>query len=380
MSKRILLADDSLTIQKVVELTFMDEDFEVEAVGSGDEAVRSLSGDQPDIVIADVHMPGASGYEVCRQAKAANPNLPVLLLVGTFEALDEDEMVACGANGNLKKPFDSQELLQLVRDMTEGAVSVAGSEAATSEPASSEPVGSESADQESAGEAPEATPIEGLETTAHDAEDAADDDDDVPAADPITGFDLGRAADDFAVTPPDPPSGFETVGADLEGDPQIEPVDLGLDDGGAEVAATDDTDAPTGNETVFIDTVSAEPVSEAPEEAAPEPEVVLEEAAAPEPEASPGITLEDAVDEVDDAMPEDDEPAVDVGHDLDVAAPAVGGGSELSDADVERIARRVVEMMSDLAVREVAWDVIPDMAEIVIKDRIREIEAEAEAD
>ena len=56
MSKRILLADDSVTIQKVVELTFMDEDYEVVAVSNGDDAVQRLGELQPDLVIADVHM------------------------------------------------------------------------------------------------------------------------------------------------------------------------------------------------------------------------------------------------------------------------------------------------------------------------------------
>jgi CheY-like chemotaxis protein len=69
MGKRILLADDSVTIHKVVELTFLDEDYSVEAVSDGDQAIARLAGDAPDLVIADVHMPpGPSGYEVCDKA------------------------------------------------------------------------------------------------------------------------------------------------------------------------------------------------------------------------------------------------------------------------------------------------------------------------
>src|SRR5437764_10887597 len=117
MSRRILLADDSVTIQKVIELTFMDEDFAVTAVSNGDEALAQLASVQPDLVIADVHMPGANGYEVCRRAKAWRPGLPVLLLVGTFEPFDEGEAKAAGADSHLKKPFDSQELLQRVEEL-----------------------------------------------------------------------------------------------------------------------------------------------------------------------------------------------------------------------------------------------------------------------
>src|SRR4051812_11841988 len=116
MGKRILLADDSVTIQKVVELTFMDEDFEVVAVSNGDEAVARLAEVQPDVVIADIHMPGANGYEVCRQVKQWRPGTPVLLLVGTFEPFQDEEARRAGADGHLKKPFDSQELLRRVED------------------------------------------------------------------------------------------------------------------------------------------------------------------------------------------------------------------------------------------------------------------------
>ena len=68
MRRRILLADDSVTIQKVIELTFMDEDYEVRAVSNGDDAIQAMPDMDPDFVIADVHMPGANGYEVCRRS------------------------------------------------------------------------------------------------------------------------------------------------------------------------------------------------------------------------------------------------------------------------------------------------------------------------
>src|SRR5215213_953166 len=117
MRRRILLADDSVTIQKVIELTFLDEDYEVKAVSNGDEAIAALSQVNPDFVIADVHMPGANGYEVCRRSKELRPGMPVLLLVGTFEPFDEGQARAVGADSFLKKPFDSQELLQRVEDL-----------------------------------------------------------------------------------------------------------------------------------------------------------------------------------------------------------------------------------------------------------------------
>src|SRR5688500_11443373 len=117
MKRRILLADDSVTIQKVIELTFMDDDYLVSPVSNGDDAIKALPDVDPDFVIADVHMPGANGYEVCRRSKERRADVPVLLLVGTFEPFDEAQSRAVGADSFLKKPFDSQELLQRVGEL-----------------------------------------------------------------------------------------------------------------------------------------------------------------------------------------------------------------------------------------------------------------------
>lgn len=134
MSRRILLADDSVTIQKVIELTFMDEDFQVRAVSNGDEAISALSDFRPDFVITDVHMPGANGYEVCRRAKQLFPNVPVLLLVGTFEPFDEAQARSAGSDSFLKKPFDSQELLQRAQDLLAAAAPAAAASMAFAPP------------------------------------------------------------------------------------------------------------------------------------------------------------------------------------------------------------------------------------------------------
>ncbi|HVT19201.1 MAG TPA: response regulator [Thermoanaerobaculia bacterium] len=142
MSRRILLADDSVTIQKVIELTFMDDDYEVRAVGNGDEALAMLSALEVDFVIADIHMPGADGYEVCRQSKQRHPEVPVLLLVGTFEPFDEKQAKDSGADSFLKKPFDSQELLQRVHELLAAKAQTPGalSESAGSLPGAAQDV------------------------------------------------------------------------------------------------------------------------------------------------------------------------------------------------------------------------------------------------
>ena len=119
MSKRkLLLADDSITIQKVVNLTFADEGVEVITVGDGDAAVEKIAEVSPDLVLADVHMPGLNGYQICEWIRA-NPvtkELPVILLVGSFEPFDETEAARVGANAYLTKPF--QSIRQLVSQVT----------------------------------------------------------------------------------------------------------------------------------------------------------------------------------------------------------------------------------------------------------------------
>jgi CheY-like chemotaxis protein len=107
--RRLLLADDSITIQKVVALTFADEGVEVVTVSDGHEAIEQLKGVTPDIVLADVFMPKVSGYEVCRYIKqnAKLKHIPVMLLVGSFEPFDEAEARRVGADYILTKPFQS---------------------------------------------------------------------------------------------------------------------------------------------------------------------------------------------------------------------------------------------------------------------------------
>ena len=120
MTKRLLVADDSITIQKVVGLAFADENFLIEAVGRGDEALDKARQIKPDIILADVFMPGLNGYAVCESIKT-DPELrhiPVVLMVGSFESFDSDEAQRVKSDACLTKPFDTNELVQTVRSLT----------------------------------------------------------------------------------------------------------------------------------------------------------------------------------------------------------------------------------------------------------------------
>jgi CheY-like chemotaxis protein len=276
MSKTILLADDSLTIQKVVELTFMEEDFDVVSVSDGDHALAKLEELIPALVIADVHMPGASGYEVCSQVKALHPRVPVLLLVGTFETFDEEEASAAGADSHLKKPFDSQELLQIV----EGLVGTTGG----------------------------------------------------PAGEPESDAVEMAAAVELE----------HGVGYDISS-PMMEGLDAAIE---AEVDDFEDDDILPGSAEI--------PLADAgfdfePDESPPTPEPV-----APPVAVRPPIPAASS------------------------PAGAVAADPRLSEEDVERIARKVVEYLGEDIVREISWEVIPDLAEIVIKSRLRELEEQVD--
>ena len=421
MSRRILLADDSVTIQKVIELTFMDEDFEVRAVSNGDEALALLPDFRPDFVIADVHMPGANGYEVCRRAKALSTNLPVLLLVGTFEPFDEGQARSCGADSFLKKPFDSQELLQRVQDLL-----------GTAKPAAA------SAPEPAFGAA---TPFPPGPTAVPSS----------PFAEPEPSFELPSLGPEFSVATPDfgaPPAlnAEEPIWGNLEIEaPAVEspspftdesPLTLmddqpfALEDERPAFSFEDDRAFALEDEgSLSLDEPIAfrEETTEAISFSYDQPQdrfleeierpVSVEAPAPPEPQYSwatdeerlgvplGAAPLVDSLQETEErihAAPSYQsapsggiaahEPASPFAGGTEAYTPSIpippplqvghtesfsgNGSGSLSDSDVDRIARRVVELLGEKVVRDIAWEVIPDLAEVVIKDRLRELESQ----
>ncbi|MGH7408677.1 MAG: response regulator, partial [Candidatus Methylomirabilales bacterium] len=119
MASRILVADDSVTIQKVVELTFSKEDFQIVPARSGAEAIRKAREERPDLMLIDLVMPDKSGYEVCETLRK-DPllkDVPIILLTGTFDAFDKNEGARVGANDFVTKPFESQNLISKVKQL-----------------------------------------------------------------------------------------------------------------------------------------------------------------------------------------------------------------------------------------------------------------------
>ncbi len=143
MPKTLLLADDSVTIQKVVGLSFANEDVSLLTVDNGDDAIAQARSARPDVVLADVVMPGKNGYEVCDAIKsdASLRHIPVLLLTGTFEAFDEERARRVGADGHITKPFEAQALVDTVNGLLSRAAQAA--RAAAAAPPAAEPVRAE---------------------------------------------------------------------------------------------------------------------------------------------------------------------------------------------------------------------------------------------
>jgi CheY-like chemotaxis protein len=383
MRRRILLADDSVTIQKVIELTFLDEDYEVRAVSNGDEAIAALPEASPDFVIADVHMPGANGYEVCRRAKQLRPDVPVLLLVGTFEPFDEGQARNAGADSFLKKPFDSQELLQRVEELL-ASRAAPPSAPSFAEPFEPTPAFAEPSFSTGSGLDVDLPPLGGFEPAGFGQTAAPQDPE--PSAEPVwSNFDLEPepAAPSFTAPAAEP---FDREPAfDLGPEPSFavqreEPV-FNFEDEGSftlqdEVAAPDALSLEEPQ-----DRYPAEPApASAPAgfswgEPAPEPWTP-----SPEPEPEPPVWATPAP-AATAAAPAAHTPAFEAVEEVrpsPVSTPAANGGGRLSDEDVDRIARRVVELLGDKTVRDVAWEVIPDMAEVIIRDRLKELEGQVD--
>ena len=402
MPKTILLADDSLTIQKVIELTFSDTDYELTTVSNGVEALAAVARARPDLVMADVVMPGKNGYEVCEAIKSdpALADVPVILLSGTFEPFDRDRAERARANAIVTKPFDSKNLLVQVEALLQSRPRSSPTTVAVPAPAAEEdrartraisfvpdhpaPVPSEIASPEFAEfpsdnafeealereSPPSARPLDADRPRAGSTEAVAFPLDDTS---PFGNAPLGEAAPaaDAGATTGEPASPadnvFEFPSAEPFGESGEEPAVANRWKAEEEItqelrAPRIGTVEPLDREPLFLHR-EAELESPAEDSAVPE-----SPAAIPAPDSAPSASeTESDIERLAQGASLSD---------LASMVSRIAGPAPLSEDDVERIARRVIEHLSEKVVRDIAWEVIPDIAEILVRQRLRELEAD----
>ena len=381
--RKLLLADDSIAIQKVIDLTFSDEGMEVVTVGDGQDALEKLNQCRPDVVLADIFMPGVDGYALCRYIKENKrfQNVPVMLLVGSFEPFDEAEAKRAGADDVVTKPFQSiRDLVNRVgslvsheeaaRQDTAGQYSLLGIGQTEEKPVDETPVaeGAESAEQtnvrvfvEAPSMEPDATVF--VEAPAMEVEPTV-----IPAHTCPPVIDL-QTADTKQLEPISTATERETIELQVA-EEESASEDTKFDDEGVLDLGDIDSFAAAANEDDFVLDVEVEPVT------------ISSAPIVPAIERTPVESVRPAIEEFSHA-PENpfenvmepaltrvtDEPADEVS-----AAPLSEHTQTtgLSPDQIEAISRRVVEQLSDKVVREIAWEVVPELSELLIKRRLEE--------
>jgi CheY-like chemotaxis protein len=120
MKHKILIADDSLTIQKVIKITLASEPFELLECTDANQLESSLNETKPSIVLLDFNLSeDKTGYDLARDIKRINPNTKILMLFGTFDTVDEGLLEESGVNHKIVKPFDGTKFINLCRVMAD---------------------------------------------------------------------------------------------------------------------------------------------------------------------------------------------------------------------------------------------------------------------
>jgi CheY-like chemotaxis protein len=384
--RKLLLADDSVTIQKVIELTFADEGVRVIAFGNGDEALAKLQEVAPDVVLADVFMPGKNGYQVCEHIKQNEQlkHIPVMLLVGSFEPFDEAEARRVGADDILTKPFQSiRRLIDRVGALVGGRPPEEEVPTAELPQAAERRADEERLDtDELAITTADTRPLPPEWKTAIEANEQ-------PGVTAVSGTGEPRME---PATETRKDAQFETDSLlDLS---YIEPVDVSAGDdfvldldveeaqnGSAAAAVSYQVPSPRA-EFVEPEVASVAPETRSHFEYTPEPHVEAPSSFDTTMDVTPMERIhDDVIDDYSATAPtvELDYPAP-VAHEpvtseVQAAAPITSAG-QLSPEMIDAIARRAVEMMSDKVVREIAWEVVPELAELLIKRQLEEKESQ----
>ncbi len=446
MSKKLLLADDSLTIQKVVGIVFANLDYQLLTADNGDAALDLARKEFPDLVIADIGMPGKDGLELCREMKSdsALSSIPVLLLPGAFENFDEGKALEAGASGWITKPFESQSLIDKVAEVLAAAPQKGSAPTPVAEP---ESVFEPEPDSQ-AGVAIEPQPAveeDGISFEEPEAEEEIATDDDIwdavtfeeedlqgepaelPAAgqtpEPAFGGDAiqfedpapaveevpaviedpAPAVEDFSFVD-DAPSGVTEEPSGEIAEPVEEILDLGEDDilELDEDAIVEEVEEEAGFEEIAEEDALDEVVEEDALDEVAEEAIVEEVEEEPFDFSAGGDTAPiatfdaPAATSVDFSAPEPVEAeAVEENEAEPVPAASFESASEIApaaapgpvaveeqlrrldedemEAVIRKVATPLIEKLAAEMLEQVVWEVVPDLAESMIKDEIRKI-------
>jgi CheY-like chemotaxis protein len=372
MPPKLLLADDSITVQRVIALTFAGEGLEVVTVGDGDQAVERIARDLPEIVLADVSMPGRDGYAVAEYVKRSTDHAArtrVVLLTGAFEPVDEARTRRLGVDGVLAKPFEPQMAIGLVRRLLEqppAQASVGGAEAGTAEEGA--PVAAASSEWTGGFGETSALGASRGHAAGYPFEPGSDE-----GQPPTQLDDYFRRLDEALATAglaPAPVAAAESHAAPrIVARAEAGPVEAGAVEAGA---------AGSGNEVV-----AHEPAAAAEEKPMIEPTIGAEpHADSPTlilpPRQSAASTASTSAPTLVDAFAallavEQGEPGATVPAWPDTPAAPAGD----TDALVEAVTQRVLARMTDATVREVVTARVLEVAERVVREEIERIKATA---
>lgn len=379
MPYTLLLADDSVTIQRVIELTFADQDVTVVAVSDGDQAIERLEASPPDIVLADIGMPGKNGYEVAQYIRRSPrlSHIPVILLTGAFEPVDQVRASEAGCDGVLAKPFEPQLVIGRVKEL------LARTHSASPRP---EAVRAESVAVPAppAGSWPPAPAQEPVHAAAP-PEGASDLNDYFDRLDAAFSNMTPSASAPAPASPPPAPPAAATGAAEIDWFSAISPADA------AAAERWDPPPAPPAVEPSDLPLSYASPqppepfdfesaAAPVPAELAPPPvaapaPVYAFAASAPAPQAPPiaAGTLPLLADAFAALLAAEEHEAASPSA---AAWPGVSVPPSAAHEDVvDEVTRRVLDRLSDRVVRDTVADIVSKIAEQLVRDEIEKIKA-----
>ena len=389
MSKRLLLADDSVTIQKVIEITFADKDYTLVTASDGDEALKLAAAERPDLIMADVFMPGKDGYQVCDAVRRdpALKDVPVLLLAGTFEPFDKEKASQVGANDFIVKPFSSQSLIDKVEELLAAAGAASAQDSWQATPLQQAPGDQdilqaleEVAEVSAGGPTAPATPTAPAAPAAPTAPTAPT----APAAPAAPAAPVGAGMEETfgGVAPQSTPEteSFSFDTAETEQAPAGSDDQFAFDTPPVEVASVE-----SGDETFSFDTTVEEPTAQPFSFEEPTEEKSAAPAFAPLPKDLPpvdDVSFEDqpaapAAPVEDGVVALAEENIVEEGAYGATEARVERRVAYLSDEQlteiVERVAGAVIERLAAPLLEQVVWEVVPDLAESMVREEMAKI-------